>query len=67
MLRAAALGLRGDPNQPITVAAAGDILGACPGPIFALIGSGITVMVVALGAAVLGTWAYALLRDYLPH
>ena len=43
------------------------LLGACPGPIFALLGSGITVMVIALLAAVAGTWAYALLRPYLPH
>jgi len=43
------------------------LLGACPGPIFALLGSGITVMVVALVAALAGTWAYAALRPYLPH
>ncbi len=43
------------------------LLGACPGPIFALLGSGITVMVVALLAALAGTWAYAALRPYLPH
>jgi uncharacterized membrane protein YedE/YeeE len=43
------------------------LLGACPGPIFALIGSGMTVMVVALAAALLGTWTYAWLRPVLPH
>ena len=43
------------------------LLGACPGPIFALFGSGVTVLIVALLAALLGTWAYALLRPYLPH
>lgn len=43
------------------------LLGACPGPIFALIGSGVTVMVVALLAALAGTWAYAALRPHLPH
>jgi uncharacterized protein len=43
------------------------LLGACPGPIFALLGSGVTVMVVGLGAALVGTWTYAALRDYLPH
>jgi uncharacterized membrane protein YedE/YeeE len=43
------------------------LLGACPGPIFSLIGSGVTVMVVALVAALLGTWAYAWLRPVLPH
>lgn len=43
------------------------LLGACPGPIFALIGSGISVMLVALAAALLGTQAYAWLRPILPH
>jgi uncharacterized protein len=43
------------------------LLGACPGPIFALLGSGITVMVVPLAGALLGTWTYAALRSRLPH
>jgi uncharacterized membrane protein YedE/YeeE len=43
------------------------LLGACPGPIFTLIGSGVTVMVAALVSAMAGTWTYALLRDRLPH
>lgn len=43
------------------------LLGACPGPVFALIGSGVTVMVVALISAMMGTWAYAGLRPRLPH
>jgi uncharacterized membrane protein YedE/YeeE len=43
------------------------LLGACPGPIFALIGNGITVIVVALLSALAGTWAYAYLRPKLPH
>ncbi|MDQ7040167.1 MAG: YeeE/YedE thiosulfate transporter family protein [Rhodothermus sp.] len=43
------------------------LLGACPGPMFALLGSGVTVMVVALFSAMLGTWAYAALRPRLPH
>ena len=43
------------------------LLGACPGPIFALLGSGITVLVVALLAALAGTWTYAAFRDRLPH
>ena len=32
------------------------LLGACPGPIFALIGAGITSMSVALLSALAGTW-----------
>ena len=43
------------------------ILGACPGPIYALIGSGYTVLVVSLLAALAGTWSYGALRDRLPH
>lgn len=43
------------------------LLGACPGPIFALIGSGITVMILALFSALLGTMAYAYARPHLPH
>jgi uncharacterized protein len=43
------------------------LLGACPGPVFALIGAGISVLVVALASALLGTWAYAALRPRLPH
>jgi uncharacterized membrane protein YedE/YeeE len=43
------------------------LLGACPGPIFALIGTGATVFFVGLASALAGTWAYAYLRQYLPH
>jgi uncharacterized membrane protein YedE/YeeE len=41
--------------------------GACPGPIFALIGTGMPVYVVALVSAVAGTWLYGALRTRLPH
>lgn len=43
------------------------LAGACPGPLYALAGSGVWVMAVALAAAILGTWTYGLLRDKLPH
>ena len=43
------------------------LLGACPGPIFALLGNGVTVILVALASALAGTWAYAYLRPVLPH
>ena len=43
------------------------LVGACPGPMFALLGGGLTVMLVALLSAVGGTWAYAALRTRLPH
>lgn len=41
--------------------------GACPGPMYALIGSGTTVMILAVVAGVLGVLTYAALRDKLPH
>ena len=41
--------------------------GACPGPLFAQVGSGATIMVIALASAVAGTWLYGKLRDRLPH
>jgi len=43
------------------------LLGACPGPIFALIGAGVGPMVVVSLAAVAGTWVYGYLRPSLPH
>ncbi len=43
------------------------LLGACPGPIYALLGSGQSVMVVALASALAGAWVYGLLRPRLPH
>jgi uncharacterized protein len=43
------------------------ITGACPGPIFAQIGTGVSVMLVTLFFAIFGTWVYGLLRDKLPH
>lgn len=41
--------------------------GACPGPLYALIGNGAGVILVTLLSAVAGTWCYGLLRDKLPH
>ena len=43
------------------------ITGACPGPLFAQIGSGFLVVTVTLLSAIGGTWVYGLLRDKLPH
>lgn len=43
------------------------LTGACPGPLFAQIGSGFTVVLVTLLSAIAGTWVYAALRDRLPH
>ncbi len=41
--------------------------GACPGPLFAQIGYGATVVIVTLMSAIAGTWVYGLLREKLPH
>lgn len=43
------------------------ITGACPGPLFAQIGTGVTVIAVTLLSAIAGTWVYGYLRDKLPH
>ena len=43
------------------------LTGACPGPLFAQIGTGATVVLVTLFSAILGTWFYGLLRNKLPH
>jgi len=43
------------------------LMGACPGPMFALIGSGLTIIIVPILAALAGTYTYGLLRDKLPH
>ena len=43
------------------------ITGACPGPLFAQIGTGYTVVVVTLLSAILGTWFYGKVIDKLPR
>ncbi|MEY2901579.1 MAG: hypothetical protein RLY89_685 [Bacteroidota bacterium] len=43
------------------------ITGACPGPLFAQIGTGATVTIITLLSAIAGTWVYGLLRNKLPH
>jgi uncharacterized membrane protein YedE/YeeE len=43
------------------------LVGACPGPLFALLGNGVGVMSAALVSAIAGTWAYGALRPRLPH
>jgi len=43
------------------------LTGACPGPLYALIGSGYSVILVALLSALAGTLVYGLLRKRLPH
>ena len=42
------------------------ITGACPGPLFAQIGSGFLVVGVILLSAIAGTWLYGYFRERLP-
>ncbi|MCT2409026.1 YeeE/YedE family protein [Chryseobacterium antibioticum] len=43
------------------------ITGACPGPLFAQIGTGALAVSVTLLSAIAGTWVYGYFRDKLPH
>ena len=43
------------------------LTGACPGPLFAQIGIGASVVVVTLLSAIAGTWVYGRFREHLPH
>ena len=43
------------------------LIGACPGPLFALLGAGVGVILVPLASAIAGTWVYGALRSRLPH
>ena len=43
------------------------LTGACPGPMFALVGSGVEVMLVAILSAIAGTFVYGVVKDKLPN
>jgi len=43
------------------------LVGACPGPLLALLGSGLGVFAIVIASAVAGTWMYGALRPRLPH
>ena len=43
------------------------LTGACPGPLVALVGTGVPVMLVTIISALVGTWTYGRLRPRLPH
>ena len=43
------------------------LTGACPGPLVALVGAGVPVMLVTILSALGGTWTYGRLRPNLPH
>jgi len=43
------------------------ITGACPGPLFAQIGSGYSVIIITFLSATLGVWVYGYFKEKLPH
>lgn len=43
------------------------LVGACPGPMFVLLGHGIASAGIILGFAIIGTWFYGITRHRLPH
>jgi len=43
------------------------LTGACPGPFFAMIGTGAFAAAIMILSAIAGTWVYGLLREKLPH
>jgi hypothetical protein len=43
------------------------LTGACPGPLVALIGNGVSVMIASLISALFGTWVYGWMRPKFPH
>jgi len=43
------------------------LAGACPGPMFTLLGAGFFPIIIVIAGAVAGTYAYGLLRNKLPH
>ncbi len=43
------------------------LTGACPGPLYALLGAGYLVIALVLAGALAGVIAYGFLRPYLPH
>lgn len=43
------------------------LAGACPGPMFVLVGAGFMNLLWVIFGAIAGTFLYGLLRKYLPH
>lgn len=43
------------------------LTGACPGPLYALTGTGLLIFIVPLASAIAGTFTYGLLREKLPY
>ncbi len=43
------------------------LIGACPGPMFILLGYGYISILIVIISAVVGTFVYGIIKDYLPH
>ncbi|HPG07875.1 MAG TPA: YeeE/YedE family protein [Saprospiraceae bacterium] len=43
------------------------LIGACPGPMFTMLGHGFLIFGVVIVSAVVGAFVYGAIRDYLPH
>ncbi|WP_452227864.1 MULTISPECIES: DUF6691 family protein [unclassified Lacinutrix] len=43
------------------------LAGACPGPIFVLVGAGYLPILIVLASATVGTFLYGIVKDKLPH
>lgn len=43
------------------------LIGACPGPMYILVGTGVYSMIIVILAALIGTLIYGALKEKLPH
>lgn len=43
------------------------LAGACPGPMYILLGTGVFSMLIVIAAALLGTFVYGMVKNKLPH
>ncbi|MCL5129559.1 MULTISPECIES: DUF6691 family protein [unclassified Algibacter] len=43
------------------------LIGACPGPMYILLGTGVSSMLIVIAAAIIGTFLYGILKNKLPH
>ncbi|BAO74641.1 DUF6691 family protein [Winogradskyella sp. PG-2] len=43
------------------------LCGACPGPMYILVGTGVFTILIVIAAALLGTYVYGVLKNKLPH
>lgn len=43
------------------------LMGACPGPMFVMLGHGFWIFLLLIGSATVGAFIYGVVRDKLPH